>query len=107
MSRKPLNRPRCRTTHRQVRTERMPQSMDNVLPDVRAWRRPFDAGAPVPSPDGTQIAFGARPASGQRSLWVRHVSSAEVRQVADTAGAEGAPFWSADSRWLAFFAQGN
>ena len=66
----------------------------------------LDVGAPIPSPDGTRIAFVARSASGRRSLWIREVGSAAVRQMPDTESAS-APFWSPDGRWLGFFAQGK
>jgi Tol biopolymer transport system component len=61
---------------------------------------------PVPSPDGTQIAFVARSESGERSLWIREIGST-VRPVDDTAGVQTAPFWSPDGRWVGFFAQGR
>ena len=66
----------------------------------------LEIGAPVPSADGTRIAFIARSASGQRSLWIREIGSTTVRQLPDTDGAT-VPFWSPDGRWLGFFAQGK
>jgi len=53
--------------------------------------------APVLSPDGTQVAFVR---SG--GLWVRPLDSLAARLVPDTDRA-GAPFWSPDGRFLAFF----
>jgi len=39
MSRELLNRPRRRSTHRQMRTERMAKTVSAALPDARASRR--------------------------------------------------------------------
>jgi serine/threonine protein kinase len=60
---------------------------------------------PVVSPDGRQIAFTGKDASGVR-LFVRELASLEARAVA---GSEGAtrPFWSPDGRSLAYFAGGK
>ena len=67
----------------------------------------LNPSAPVPSPDGTQIAFAARSTAGRRSLWIREMRSAGVREVAGTEEVLGIPFWSPDGRWLGFFAQGR
>jgi Tol biopolymer transport system component len=67
----------------------------------------LEVGPPVPSPDGTRIAFAARSAAGQRSLWIREVGSAAVRRIAETEDASGPAFWSPDGGWLGFFAQGR
>jgi len=67
----------------------------------------LDASAPIPSPDGARIALTARSTSGQRSVWVREIGSTAVRQIPDTEGVQGSPFWSPDARWIGFFAQGK
>jgi Tol biopolymer transport system component len=58
------------------------------------------------SPDGRRLAFTAIDAAGRRQLWVRALDEATARA---PAGAEGAwnPFWSPDSRWIGFFADGK
>ena len=58
------------------------------------------------SPDGRRLAFTAIDAAGRRQLWVRALDEVAARA---PAGAEGAwnPFWSPDSRWIAFFADGK
>jgi Tol biopolymer transport system component len=55
------------------------------------------------SPDGTMLAFNATDSSGISSLWVRPMNSLEARCLPGTEGA-GRPFWSPDSRDLAYFA---
>jgi Tol biopolymer transport system component len=65
----------------------------------------FDGNTAVLSPDGTKIAFVAKPAAGAPSLWVRPLDG--VAQ--PLKGTDNAlfPFWSPDSRTLAFFADGK
>ena len=64
------------------------------------------AGPSAVSPDGRMVAFDASDASGRRRLWIRALDAVEARIVPGTEGA-GRPFWSADSRYLAFFAEGK
>jgi DNA-binding winged helix-turn-helix (wHTH) protein len=58
------------------------------------------------SPDGRFIAFLASSRGGSDKLWVRPIDSRDARVLAGTDGASQ-PFWSADSRFLAFFAGGK
>jgi Tol biopolymer transport system component len=55
------------------------------------------------SPDGRQIVFVAEGEDGSSHLWLRSLGSTAAQPLAGTEGA-GAPFWSPDSRSLAFFA---
>lgn len=58
------------------------------------------------SPDGRHVAFVAQDPLGKTSLWVRDIDSVDApRSVPGTEGAR-APFWSPDSEFIAFFAQG-
>ena len=60
----------------------------------------------VLSPDGGQLAFVARDESrGQTALWLRTLGSSRLRRIESSAGASK-PFWSPDSRRIAFFANG-
>jgi serine/threonine protein kinase len=61
------------------------------------------AGPPVLSPDGLRIAFAAKNADGKQVLWIRPLNSAVAQPMSGTEGATY-PFWSADSRYVAFFA---
>jgi serine/threonine protein kinase/Tol biopolymer transport system component len=62
-----------------------------------------DAGPPVLSPDGRRIAFVAKSTEGKQVLWVRPLNSTIAQPMSGTDGAIY-PFWSADSRYVAFFA---
>ena len=58
------------------------------------------------SPDGRAIVFVGSDASGQGGLFVRKLSEATPRPLAGTTGATY-PFWSPDSKDIAFFADGK
>ena len=60
---------------------------------------------PAVSPDGLRLAFVATTA-GKEELWVRDLDSLVARVLPGTVGAQY-PFWSPDSRALAFFANGK
>ncbi|HXG89163.1 MAG TPA: protein kinase [Vicinamibacterales bacterium] len=57
------------------------------------------------SPDGTQIVFVAA-GDGAPRLWLRSLSTTTAQPLAGTEGA-AYPFWSPDSRSVAFFADGQ
>ena len=61
----------------------------------------FDS-PPAVSPDGRYVAFVASTSGGRISVWVRPMDSAEARALPGTADAQY-PFWSPDSRSLAYF----
>src|SRR6266403_4550690 len=83
---------------------------------VRAYLTPppdaaFDfmgdfSGPPALSPDGTRVAFAARGVKEGNSIWVRRLDSANADKLAGTEGAY-ALFWSADGKFLGFFADGK
>jgi serine/threonine protein kinase len=56
------------------------------------------------SPDGLRIVFVVRPAGGRQSLWIRPLGALTAQPLAGTEDATY-PFWSADSRFVGFFAQ--
>jgi eukaryotic-like serine/threonine-protein kinase len=58
------------------------------------------------SPDGRTILCAASDSTGTTRLYVRPLNSATFRAVPGTEGAV-IPFWSPDSRQIAFFAGGN
>jgi serine/threonine protein kinase/Tol biopolymer transport system component len=58
------------------------------------------------SPDGQRLAFVAIDSAGNQMLWVRALDSLTAMPVPGTEGASS-PFWSPDSRRIAFIAQGQ
>ncbi len=58
------------------------------------------------SPDGRRLAFVARSADGRDFLWVRSLAEPSAVTLPGTEGA-AAPFWSPDSRFIAFFSDGK
>ena len=56
------------------------------------------------SPDGHRLAFIAEGADGKSRIWLRPLERENAVPLAGTEGATKFPFWSPDSRWLAFFA---
>jgi Tol biopolymer transport system component len=58
------------------------------------------------SPDGRRVAFAAQGPDGRRQLWLRPFNGVAAQPLAGTEGATD-PFWSPDSRFIAFFAGGK
>jgi eukaryotic-like serine/threonine-protein kinase len=58
------------------------------------------------SPDGERLALIVSTPRSQPSLWVRRLDSLAAQPLPGTDGASG-PFWSPDSRFIAFFTQGK
>jgi dipeptidyl aminopeptidase/acylaminoacyl peptidase len=76
-------------------------------PEKMAFDATGDFGGPaVISPDGEKIAFAAKGPDSPKALWVRSLNSATAQRLEGTEGAFF-PFWSADSRYLGFFANGK
>jgi Tol biopolymer transport system component/tRNA A-37 threonylcarbamoyl transferase component Bud32 len=71
-----------------------------VLPEKTAVR-----GVAL-SPDGRRLAFVARDSTGQSLLWVRALDSFTVQPLPGTEN-PSFPFWSPDSRYVAFFSEGK
>ena len=64
------------------------------------------AGPVAVSPDGRQLAFVASESSSKKELWVRPLDSLLAKPLPGTADATY-PFWSPDSRFVGFFADGK
>jgi Tol biopolymer transport system component len=62
--------------------------------------------APRISPDGRILAFNATDSSGRSRIWVRALDALKARALDGTEGATR-PFWSPDSRFLAFVSGGK
>jgi len=62
--------------------------------------------APKISPDGKLLAFNATDATGKSQIWLRPLNALAAQPLAGTEGTRR-PFWSPDSRFLAFMADGK
>ena len=58
------------------------------------------------SPDGRMLAFAATDSAGQSFLWVRSLGSLDAHRLDQTEGAL-LPFWSPDSQFIGFWANGK
>ncbi len=77
------------------------------IPGDRSSANLGPAGRFALSPDGRRLAFVARrDAAGLSMLWVRPLDAVVAQSLAGTEGATY-PFWSPDSRFVAFLAQGK
>ena len=81
---------------------RRPMRVSVLAPEGNSFK-PFDVAL---SPDGGKLSFVATDAAGKSQLWVRPLDSLSAQPLAGTEGASQ-PFWSADSRSIAFFADGK
>jgi eukaryotic-like serine/threonine-protein kinase len=66
----------------------------------------ISVGPSALSPDGRFIAFDGADAGGRRQIWLRALDALEPRPLSGTEGTSR-PFWSPDSRQLAFFSGGK
>jgi serine/threonine protein kinase/Tol biopolymer transport system component len=85
-----------------------PRTWSFLLPPDKAAfdMRDNSCGSLTVSPDGSRITFGAKTADGQAMIWLRSIGEPTAHPIAGTEGASF-PFWSPDSRYLAFFAGGK
>ncbi len=65
-----------------------------------------DSGSLTVSPDGRYVTFAARTSDGRKQLWLRPLDALESRPLPGTDDGEH-PFWSPDSRFIAFFSGGK
>ena len=78
-----------------------------VLPDgLRLWMSVNPAGRFALSPNGRSIVVVVQDSSNRSQLWVRPLRSPVGQLLAGTEGATF-PFWSPDSRFIAFLAGGK
>ncbi len=67
---------------------------------------PSDRGGSAIAPDGNRIVISGIDGQGRLRLYLRDLRKGDIRPIADTDGA-GFPFWSPDSRSIAFFTEGK
>jgi len=67
---------------------------------------PERPGSVAVSPDGSQLVYTAQVGDDPAQLWIRRLDEAEAHPLPGTEDATY-PFWSPDSRYIAFFAEGK
>lgn len=72
----------------------------SIMPEQHLTRSEW----PRISPDGQLLAFLATDSLNTPSIWIRPLNSLDAYRLAGTEDA-GRPFWSPDSRYLAFFVE--
>src|SRR5262249_37002824 len=58
------------------------------------------------SPDGHALVFAAQAVRARAMLWIRSIDHLDARVLSGTEDAHE-PLWSADRRWIGFFAEGK
>ncbi len=94
-----------------LRTAAEPPTMRSSVSLPEGWSLALLGGnistAPLAvSPDGRRMAVVARSTDGKILLWIRALDTLAARPLTGTDGASS-PFWSPDSRFLGFFADGK
>lgn len=90
---------------RQKPPEQRPIRFSISPPEKLTFAELYEAGPALISPDGSRLAF-VTGESAKHQLWVRSLNSLAAQPLAETGGF-AYPFWSPDSRYLAFFADGK
>ncbi len=85
-----------------------PRSVRSFVLPPEKTRFAFEGatGGAVLSPDGARIVFAATDESGRKLLWLRPLDALTAQPLEGTDGASY-PFWSPDSRFVAFFVPGK
>jgi Tol biopolymer transport system component len=86
-----------------MREEPLPRLMRFDLPTPEGV---VSIDAPRLSPDGRMLAFNAVDADGLSRIWLRPLNSLTAHPLPGTEGTTR-PFWSPDSQFLGFFAEGR
>jgi len=94
---------------------RAPSASDPVRFSITPPEKAVFSGSPsitvsVPqfalSPDGRAMVFVASSSGADPEIWLRSIDQVTARSLPGTEGARF-PFWSPDSRWVGFFAEGK
>ncbi|MGC1451093.1 MAG: protein kinase, partial [Candidatus Sulfotelmatobacter sp.] len=79
-------------------------------PEKAVFSGPPNITVPVPqfalSPDGRDLVFVANSPGADPVIWRRSIDQVTARSLPGTERAQ-IPFWSPDSRWIGFFAEGK
>jgi DNA-binding winged helix-turn-helix (wHTH) protein/Tol biopolymer transport system component len=92
------------TAQRILVTEPPRTSVQFTIPEPEAARFSATGGMLAVSPDAEYVSFVAIDADGSTWLWLRPLASTVARRLDGTEGAIQ-PFWSPDSRTIAFFSE--
>jgi eukaryotic-like serine/threonine-protein kinase len=85
----------------------VPVVQSNILLENQSILDNMGGGSVMISPDGSMVAWVARDSMGaQKKLWVRRLDALTTLPLPGTEGASF-PFWSPDSRYIAFFDDSN
>jgi len=89
--------------------EQPPQQPDPVRFQIQPGLTLGAAGPFSISPDGRKMVLVAAGPDGTTRLWIRSLDSLELRSLPGTETAPNVPppFWSPDSRWIAYDASGK
>jgi Tol biopolymer transport system component len=89
---------------RRAPVEARPIRSTVLLPEKVSFDTSGEAtGSLTVSPDGSRVTFAASTEGGKSQLWIRSLDEISARPIPGTEGATW-PFWSPDSRYIAFFA---
>jgi Tol biopolymer transport system component len=78
-----------------------------VIPPPEKSSYSAEVASQAISPDGRMLAFVANSAEGKPLLCLRRLDSLTARPLAPTDGSPAQPFWSPDSKSVAFFSGGK
>jgi serine/threonine protein kinase len=85
-------------------------SLQIFPPEKMSFSAPTNVTVSAPSfalsPDGQKLVFSAESPGTAATLWLRSMDDVAARQLVGTDNAHY-PFWSPDSRWIAFVADGK
>lgn len=89
-----------------VMLTRTPTPARTVRFEVATPESVVSIDSPRLSPDGRYLAFNATDADGKTRVWLRQLNSLTAQPLPGTDGA-ARPFWSPDSRFIGFMADGK
>jgi serine/threonine protein kinase len=93
------------TTHSRNETE-IQLTKATILPPHGIWPNNSEGSNLTISPDGKYISFVGQDSIGKERLWIRPISTLTARPLTD-ATHEAYPFWSPDSKSIAYFYKGK